>query len=38
MHRDGSDPEPEDDSAEAALENQWHVQDRRKMYMILVSW
>lgn len=38
MHSDGLDPKPVGGSAEAALENQWLVQRRRKMYMILYMW
>lgn len=38
MHSDGLDPKPTSGSAEAALENQWLVQRRRKMYLILYMW
>jgi len=38
MHRDSLDPKPRDDSLESVLENQWHIQRRRKMYMMLVIW
>lgn len=38
MHSDALDPKPEGPSAEAALENQWLVQRRRKMYLILWMW
>lgn len=38
MHRDSLDPKPVDPSAEAALENEWLIQRRRKMYMILCIW
>ena len=38
MHRDSLDPKPKDDSVESILENQWHIQRRRKVYMTLVIW
>ncbi|KAG9258100.1 uncharacterized protein F5Z01DRAFT_633099 [Emericellopsis atlantica] len=38
MHRDSLDPKPRDGSAEAALENQWLIERRRKMYLILINW
>lgn len=38
MHRDSLDPKPKDDSLESLVENQWYIQRRRKMYMILVTW
>lgn len=38
MHRDDLDPRPADSSAESALENQWLVQRRRKLYMVLTIW
>ena len=38
MHRDSLDPRPSDPSAEAALENQWVIQQRRRAWMTLVTW
>lgn len=38
MHRDHLDPKPDSEDAEAILENQWHIQRRRKMWMILAMW
>lgn len=38
MHRDDLDPKPKDDSLEGLVENQWNIQRRRKMYMILATW
>ncbi len=38
MHRDSLDPKPASDDAESVLENQWEIQRRRKLWMILVSW
>ena len=38
MHRDSLDPKPEDDSLSSIIANQWLVQQRRKMYMILITW
>lgn len=38
MHRDSLDPKPQDQSIESVLENQWLIQVRRKMYMILAIW
>jgi hypothetical protein len=38
LHRDSLDPKPAGDGAEAALENQWEVQRRRKTWMTLVMW
>ncbi len=38
MHKDSLDPKPKDSSAEAALENQWHIQQRRLLYGLLVIW
>ncbi len=38
MHRDSLDPKPASDDAEAALENQWEIQRRRRLWITLVSW
>ena len=38
MHRDSLDPKPVDSSAEAALENEWLIQRRRRLYMVLTTW
>lgn len=38
MHRDSLDPRPKDDSLVSVLENQWLIQRRRKMYMMLIIW
>lgn len=38
MHRDSLDPKPAGEGAEAALENQWEVQRRRKVWMTLALW
>ncbi|ROT42490.1 hypothetical protein SODALDRAFT_326646 [Sodiomyces alkalinus F11] len=38
MHRDGLDPKPASDSLEDMLENQWHIQSRRRLYMVLLMW
>lgn len=38
MHRDSLDPKPVDSTAEAALENEWLIQRRRKMFMVLALW
>ncbi|KAK3344125.1 fungal-specific transcription factor domain-containing protein [Lasiosphaeria hispida] len=38
IHRDSQDPKPKGDSAEAILENQWEIQRRRRIWMILIGW
>ncbi|KAK3297982.1 uncharacterized protein B0H64DRAFT_358150 [Chaetomium fimeti] len=38
LHRDNLDPKPVGGDAEAVLENQWQVQRRRVMWMVLVMW
>ncbi|KAM0553842.1 hypothetical protein ACHAPJ_007188 [Fusarium lateritium] len=38
MHRDSLDPKPKDASVESILENQWHIQRRRRMYLLLAIW
>ncbi|KAJ9133583.1 OMPdecase-domain-containing protein [Pleurostoma richardsiae] len=38
IHRDSLDPKPKSDDAEAVLENMWQIQQRRKMWMILMGW
>lgn len=38
MHRDALDPKPTDLDVKTVLENQWLIQRRRKMYMVLVIW
>ncbi|KAF7558346.1 hypothetical protein G7046_g5809 [Stylonectria norvegica] len=38
MHRDDLDPKPKDSSLESLLQNQWLIQRRRKMYILLAVW
>ncbi|OIW27959.1 OMPdecase-domain-containing protein [Coniochaeta ligniaria NRRL 30616] len=38
LHRDSLDPKPASDDAEAVLENQWEIQRRRKVWMLLLGW
>lgn len=38
IHKDSLDPKPKGDDAEAVLENQWEIQRRRKVWMILMGW
>jgi hypothetical protein len=38
MHKDSLDPRPRDSSAEAALENQWQIEHRRRLYGLLAIW
>ncbi|KAK0626773.1 hypothetical protein B0T14DRAFT_117976 [Immersiella caudata] len=38
IHRDSLDPKPKSDEAGAILENQWEIERRRKIWMILVGW
>lgn len=38
LHRDSLDPKPKSDDAEAVLENQWEIERRRRIWMILVGW
>ncbi|KAM0330498.1 hypothetical protein ACHAQA_003443 [Verticillium albo-atrum] len=38
MHRDGLDPQPASDAIEDVLENQWLIQRRRRLYMVLMMW
>lgn len=38
MHKDSMDPKPATSSAEAVLENQWHIEQRRKLYGLLAIW
>ncbi|KAM0187813.1 hypothetical protein ACHAPA_010372 [Fusarium lateritium] len=38
MHRDGLDPKPKDSSVESILENQWLIQRRRRIYILLAIW
>ncbi|KHO11684.1 Zn(2)-C6 fungal-type DNA-binding domain protein [Metarhizium robertsii ARSEF 23] len=38
MHRDSLDPKPTETSLETVIENQWLIERRRKMYMILAMW
>ncbi|EMT68415.1 hypothetical protein NOF04DRAFT_15044 [Fusarium oxysporum II5] len=38
MHRDSLDPRPKDASVESILENQWLIQRRRKIYILLAIW
>ncbi|KAK3386907.1 fungal-specific transcription factor domain-containing protein [Podospora didyma] len=38
LHRDSLDPKPKSDDVEALLENQWEIQRRRKIWMILTGW
>ncbi|KAF9770377.1 hypothetical protein IL306_012110 [Fusarium sp. DS 682] len=38
MHRDSLDPKPKDSSVEGILENQWLIQRRRRIYILLAIW
>ncbi|KAK4101910.1 hypothetical protein N658DRAFT_448267 [Parathielavia hyrcaniae] len=38
LHRDSLDPKPRGGGAEAALENQWLIERRRKMWLMLAQW
>ncbi|KAK3371551.1 fungal-specific transcription factor domain-containing protein [Lasiosphaeria ovina] len=38
LHRDSLDPKPRSDDAESVLENQWEIQRRRRLWMILIGW
>lgn len=38
MDRDSLDPKPTETSLETVIENQWLIERRRKMYMILAMW
>ncbi|RGP68635.1 oleate activated transcription factor 3 [Fusarium longipes] len=38
MHRDSLDPKPADPSLESLLENQWLIQRRRRIYILLAIW
>lgn len=38
MHRDALDPKPASDDVESVLLNQWQVEKRRHLYMMLASW
>ncbi|KAF5024231.1 hypothetical protein F66182_3688 [Fusarium sp. NRRL 66182] len=38
IHRDSLDPKPRDASAESILENQWQIQRRRRIYILLALW
>nr|RBR02174.1 hypothetical protein FVER53263_04827 [Fusarium verticillioides] len=38
MHRDSLDPKPKDASVESILENQWLIQRRRRIYILLAIW
>ncbi|EEY19253.1 conserved hypothetical protein [Verticillium alfalfae VaMs.102] len=38
MHKDALDPQPASDSTEDILENQWLIQRRRRVYMVLMMW
>ncbi|KAG5798737.1 hypothetical protein H9Q69_002225 [Fusarium xylarioides] len=38
MHRDSLDPRPKDASIESILENQWLIQRRRRIYILLAIW
>jgi hypothetical protein len=38
MHKDSLDPKPANSSAEAVLENQWYIEQRRKLYGLLAIW
>ncbi|KJZ80333.1 hypothetical protein HIM_00183 [Hirsutella minnesotensis 3608] len=38
MHRDSLDPKPQSDSLESKWENDWLIQRRRRMYMLLAIW
>ncbi|KAH7246139.1 hypothetical protein BKA59DRAFT_477294 [Fusarium tricinctum] len=38
MHRDSLDPKPKDSSVDSILENQWLIQRRRRIYILLAIW
>ncbi|KAK5997140.1 hypothetical protein PT974_02493 [Cladobotryum mycophilum] len=38
MHRDSLDPKPASSEVEAILENQWDIEARRHIYMLLAVW
>lgn len=38
MHRDSLDPKPTNSSVESILENQWLIQRRRRIYILLAIW
>ncbi|KAL6871193.1 hypothetical protein J3F83DRAFT_714134 [Trichoderma novae-zelandiae] len=38
MHRDALDPKPTSNDVESVLLNQWQVEKRRHLYMMLASW
>jgi hypothetical protein len=38
MHRDNFDSNPIGKSLEEVLENQWLIERRRKVYMVLATW
>ncbi|KAM0419364.1 hypothetical protein ACHAPD_002923 [Fusarium lateritium] len=38
MHRDSLDPKAADSSVESILENQWLIQRRRRIYLLLAIW
>lgn len=38
LHSTQRDPKPRSDDAAAVLENQWYIQDRRRIWMILSGW
>ncbi|KAF4447779.1 Oleate activated transcription factor 3 [Fusarium austroafricanum] len=38
MHRDSLDPKPKDSSVESVLDNQWLIQRRRRIYILLALW
>lgn len=38
MHRDSLDPKPASPKVEDVLQNQWSIERRRKMYMVLALW
>ncbi|KAM0347925.1 hypothetical protein ACHAPU_004424 [Fusarium lateritium] len=38
MHRDSLDPKAKDSTVESILENQWLIQRRRRIYLLLATW
>lgn len=38
LHRDSLDPKPASNDAAAILENEWEIQRRRKVWMLLLGW
>jgi Fungal specific transcription factor domain len=38
LHRDNLDPKPKSDEPSVVLENEWEVQSRRRLWMVLSGW